>query len=54
MAAYLRNISPTKAITGMTPYEAWTGKRPLVEEFLDVRHLYIFPKMKKKETRPQV
>ena len=29
-AAYLRNISPTKAITGMTPYEAWTGKRSLV------------------------
>ena len=30
-AAYLRNRSPTKAVAEMTPYEAWTGKRPQVD-----------------------
>lgn len=25
---YLRNRSPTKAVSGMTPYEAWTGRKP--------------------------
>ena len=30
-AAYLRNRSPTKAVKGMTPYEAWTGEKPLVD-----------------------
>eukprot|EP00731_Ephydatia_muelleri_P016374 Em0009g798a len=29
-AAYLRNRSPTKAVAEMTPYEAWTGKKPQV------------------------
>ena len=29
-ATYLRNRSPTKAVTGMTPYEAWTGSKPHV------------------------
>ena len=35
-AAYLRNRSPTKAVKGMTPYEAWTGDKPKVD------HLRIF------------
>ena len=35
-AAYLRNRSPTKAVKGMTPYEAWTGEKPKVD------HLRIF------------
>ena len=30
-AAYLRNRSPTKAVAKMTPYEAWTGKKPQVD-----------------------
>ena len=33
---YLRNHSPTKALEGVTPYEAWNGSRP------DVRSLRIF------------
>ena len=35
-AAYLLNRSPTKAVGGMTPYEAWTGEKPLVD------HLRVF------------
>ena len=35
-AAYLRNRSPTKAVDGMTPYEAWTGEKP------QVNHLRVF------------
>jgi len=35
-AAYLRNRSPTKAIEGMTPYEAWMKKKPQVD------HLHVF------------
>ena len=30
-ATYLRNRSPTKAVTGMTPYEGWTGQKPRVD-----------------------
>lgn len=30
-ATYLRNRSPTKGVTGMTPYEAWTGQKPQVD-----------------------
>ena len=26
--AYLRNRSPTKALEGITPYEAWSGGKP--------------------------
>uniref|UniRef100_W8AUM1 Retrovirus-related Pol polyprotein from transposon TNT 1-94 n=1 Tax=Ceratitis capitata TaxID=7213 RepID=W8AUM1_CERCA len=29
-AAYLRNRSPTKALDGVTPYEAWHGHKPTV------------------------
>ena len=30
-AAYLRNHSPTKAVDGMTPQEAWTNVKPTVK-----------------------
>ena len=30
-AAYLCNRSPTRAVAGMTPYEAWTGQKPQVD-----------------------
>ena len=33
---FLRNRSPTKALQGVTPVEAWTGKKP------DVSNLHIF------------
>jgi hypothetical protein len=32
-AAYIRNRSPTKALDGLTPIEAWTGKKPDVSHF---------------------
>ena len=35
-AAYLKNRSPTKALQGKTPFEAWYGKKPNVE------HLKVF------------
>ena len=35
-AVYLRNRSPTMAVKGMTPFEAWTGEKPNVE------HLRVF------------
>ena len=35
-AVYLRNRSPTKSVTGLTPYEAWSGDKP------SVNHLKVF------------
>ena len=35
-ATYLRNRSPTKAVEGMTPIEAWSGEKP------SVAHLRVF------------
>lgn len=35
-ACYLRNRSPTKALDGLTPYQAWNGEKPRVD------HLRIF------------
>ena len=35
-AVYLRNRSPTKALEGITPFEAWHGSKP------DVSALQIF------------
>ena len=35
-AVYLRNRCPTKAVTGMTPFEAWNGEKPSVD------HLKVF------------
>ena len=31
MAVYLRNRCPTRAVRGMTPYEAYHGRKPNVE-----------------------
>lgn len=30
-AVYLRNCSPTKAVKNITPYEAWFGEKPRVD-----------------------
>jgi len=35
-ATYLRNVSPTQALNGKTPHEAWSGTQP------DVHHLKVF------------
>jgi len=35
-AVYLKNRSPTKALSDVTPEEAWIGQKP------DLRHLRIF------------
>jgi hypothetical protein len=35
-AAYILNRSPTKALNGRTPYEAWHGRKPAVS------HLWVF------------
>ncbi len=35
-ATYLRNRSPTTAVKGMTPYQAWHGRKP------GVKHLRVF------------
>ena len=35
-AVYLRNHSPTKAVDGMTPFEAWHGEKP------QINHLRVF------------
>lgn len=32
-ATYIRNRSPTRALKGKTPFEAWTGKKPDVSHF---------------------
>ena len=32
-AVYLKNRCPTKAVQGMTPYEAWHGEKPRVDHF---------------------
>jgi hypothetical protein len=32
-ATFIRNRSPTRALKGKTPYEAWTGKKPDVSHF---------------------
>jgi hypothetical protein len=36
MAVYILNRSPTKALNGRTPYEAWHGRKPAVS------HLRVF------------
>ena len=47
-ATFLRNRSPTKAVCGMTPHEAWTGENHELTDFesLDVKLLYTYLKMR--------
>jgi len=46
---YILNRAPTKAVDGMTPYEAWHGRKP------DVHHLRTFGCVAFiKETRPNL
>ena len=46
-AVYLKNQSPTKALEGMTPYEAWTKEKPHVEH-LRVTHMIMSQRMRDK------
>ena len=54
-AVYLRNRSPTKAVSGLTPYEAWTGRKPAVNHlkvFGCVTYAHI-PKEERKKLDPK-
>src|SRR5436305_2644398 len=49
--AYLRNRSPTRAIEGKTPYEAWFGKKPSlshIQAIGDKAYVHIAKKQRKK------
>ena len=54
-AVYLRNRSPTKAGSGMTPYEMWTKESQMLDTFvfLGVTPLHLFPKMKEGKLIPK-
>ena len=39
---YLRNISPTTSLDGVTPYEAWYGYNPKLNIF-DFLDLFVMP-----------
>lgn len=39
---YLRNISPTSSLDGITPYEAWLGFKPLVKHLRVICEFIIF------------
>ena len=47
-AVYVRNRSPTKVLSQMTPQEAWTGENLLLTifEYLVVTRMFIFLKMR--------
>ena len=47
-ATFLWNRSPTKAVCGMTPHEAWTGENHELtdSESLGVKPLYTYPTMR--------
>ena len=52
-AAYLRNLSATKAVDGMTPLEALTGRKPNVSflrTFGCVVYAHVHAKGRAKET----
>ncbi len=54
-AVYLRNRSPTKSVEGMTPIEAWTGKKPKVDYlrvFGCIAYAHI-PKVERKNLIPK-
>ena len=53
-AVYLKNISPTKALEGMTPYEAWYGKKPVVSHLrtFGSRAFSIVPKVRRGKWDP--
>ena len=44
---YIRNRSPTRALAGKTPHEAWTGEKPDVSHFREFRSpVWILSKLK--------
>lgn len=48
-ATYLRNRAPTRALKGITPYEAWTGKKPDVSHFREFGcDVWVFDETKNK------
>ena len=50
-AVYLRNRSPTKSVSDLTPYEAWSGRKPAVNHlkvFGCVVYAYIFKEERRK------
>ena len=49
-ATYLWNRSPTKAVCGMTPHEAWTGEKPQVDRIQVFRcQAFVIPKGERKK-----
>lgn len=54
-AVYLLNKCPTKSVDGMTPFEAWHGKKPAVHHLKTFGYvLYVWnttPHLKKLEDR---
>ena len=54
ISTYLVNRSPTTALTGKTPFEAWTGERPNIKNlrtFGETGYVHIPPETRKKWTR---
>ena len=48
-AVYTRNRSPTKAVNGMTPFEAWTGEKPNVDIYVPLDALPMHMLLKTRE-----
>ena len=51
-AVYLRNRSPTKTVSGLTPYEAWTGRKPAVNH-LKAFGCVTYTKRREKDVRSE-
>ena len=54
ISTYLVNRSPTMALTGKTPFEAWTGERPNIKNlctFGETGYVHIPPETRKKWTQ---
>jgi len=48
-ATYLRNRAPTRALKGITPYEAWTRKKPDISHFREFGcDIWVFDETKNK------